>query len=544
MNGLSSRCAGHWTSTVAFLLFVPVLTGQTSNAPVREPNRNGSSREAINPAKGPDLRVVQALEKGDREGVRTLLKQHADINGAEGDGATALSWAVYLDDLEMANLLIAAGANVNAANDYGVTPLSLACANVNATLVDRLLKAGGNPNAARLTGETVLMTCAKTGNADAVKALLAQGANVNSAENQNGQTPLMWALAGKHPEVVRLLIEHGANVHARTKGGFTTLMFAAEQGDVDSAAFLLTAGAKINVTTPENGSALMVAAFNGHEPVAKFLIDKGADPNITDRNGVTALHYTVLRGLSMSVGVQLQPFNYHMFRPNLLETAKALLAHGANPNARITTAPVGLKHAHNTGQRSGLADGATAFLIAAFTSDVDMMRALMAGGADPSIATKGGVTPLMVAAGLGRGRGGYEAWRWRQTGHPEVTDQTTAARALETVKFLLDNGADVNATNKFDETALHSAAHDGSDAIVKLLVEKGAKIDAKDMYGQTALSIAEAIVPNGSLNIVLITRLPHKSTAELLLKLGANPELAAAVKQVNIVADPKAQAEE
>src|SRR5262249_9756211 len=76
-----------------------------------------------------DLRLVEAAKNGDKEAVRSLLKQHVDVNAAQPDGATALSWAAYQDDLETAGLLIAAGANVNAPNDYGATPLMLACVN-------------------------------------------------------------------------------------------------------------------------------------------------------------------------------------------------------------------------------------------------------------------------------------------------------------------------------------------------------------------------------------------------------------------------------
>src|ERR1700719_1938944 len=89
-------------------------------------------------AGGGDLRLAEAVQKGDREAVRSLLKQRADVNAAQADGATALSWAVHRDDLETAGLLIQAGANVNAANDYGVPPLSLACGNGNASMVEKL----------------------------------------------------------------------------------------------------------------------------------------------------------------------------------------------------------------------------------------------------------------------------------------------------------------------------------------------------------------------------------------------------------------------
>ena len=160
-------------------------------------------------AAGGDLRVVDAVMKGDKEAVRSLLKENADVNAPQPDGATALAWAVHRDDLETAELLINAAANVNAANDYGVTPLSLACTNLNAAMVEKLLKAGADPNAAQWTGETPLMTAARTGDADAVNSLLAHGADVNAKETRRGQTALMWAIAERHAEVARVLIEHG-----------------------------------------------------------------------------------------------------------------------------------------------------------------------------------------------------------------------------------------------------------------------------------------------------------------------------------------------
>jgi len=104
-----------------------------------------------------DQRLADAAKLGDREIVRSLLRQHADVNAPQGDGATAISWAVHKNDIETADLLIRAGANVNAANAYGITPLYLACLNGNPAMVEKLLKAGANPNATLPSGETVLM---------------------------------------------------------------------------------------------------------------------------------------------------------------------------------------------------------------------------------------------------------------------------------------------------------------------------------------------------------------------------------------------------
>src|SRR5262245_58464286 len=119
-------------------------------------------------AAGPDLRVVEAVRTRHTGIVATLLRQGADVNAAQGDGATALHWAVYWDDAETAARLIGAGARVNATTDLGATPLSVASVHGAAGLVQTLLEAGADPNAALPSGETALMTASRTGSVEAV----------------------------------------------------------------------------------------------------------------------------------------------------------------------------------------------------------------------------------------------------------------------------------------------------------------------------------------------------------------------------------------
>ena len=471
-------------------------------------------------AASPDLRLVDAVRNQDRGAARSLLAQHVDVNAREADGATALEWAVYRNDAEMAELLIRAGARVNVANDLGVTPLALACANGGGAMIDALLKAGADPNAARPSGETPLMAASRTGSVEGAKSLLAHGARVNAKENVRDQTALMWAVAEGHPEVAGVLIEHGADVHARSKSGFTPLMFAAQRGDLDSARLLLAAGAEVNEATPHDGSALVVASASGREDLAIFLLDHGADPNLVDARGIAPLHYTMIRGISLLDNVWYEPFRdapglhytFWPFRPNLDRLAKALLAHGANPNARITKDPV-FPTSYKTAITSPI--GATPFMLAAATYDVDLMRALAAKGADPKLAAKDRTTPLIMAAGLGERLCGLDL----SVGRP--TEGDDKAR-LEAVKLAVELGSDVNAANESGLTALHAAAFLGSDAVIKLLVEHGAAVDAKDKYGQTALSIAEKDILPGLMDLVKPQE-AHKSTADLLRQLGARP---------------------
>ena len=72
-----------------------------------------------------DVRLVDAVKKSDKAAIRALLQQRIDVNAPEANGATALHWAVDLDDAATVDLLIRSGANVKVANRYGVTPLSL-----------------------------------------------------------------------------------------------------------------------------------------------------------------------------------------------------------------------------------------------------------------------------------------------------------------------------------------------------------------------------------------------------------------------------------
>jgi ankyrin repeat protein len=431
-----------------------------------------------------DFRLVEAAKDRDIESVRSLLKQHLEVNDAQPDGATPLAWAVHWDDMEMAGLLISAGAKVNAANEYGVTPLSLACTNGSAPMVQKLLNAGADPKATLGTGETVLMTCARTGNVEAVSALVARGADPNLKEKERGQTAIMWAVAERHPQVVKYLSEHGADVHSRSKSGFTPLLFAAQEGDLDSARILLAAGANVSEATPGGVTALSVAALNGHEDVALFLLDKGADPNGVDAAGVTPLHYAVRIGFLLP-GDEFgqKPLVYYQYRPKMLDLIKALLVHGANPNARVAKRqPLLLSR--------GIDEiGATPLLLAAADLDVSVMRALAAGGSDPRIPNKQGITPLMVAAGLSRPK--------------YAMDEEEEKAALESVKLLAELGADVNAASDSGLTAVHAAAYVGASSVIQFLADKEAKLDVKDkVIGQTPLTIAEGVFPTGKfLNI-------------------------------------------
>jgi ankyrin repeat protein len=494
-----------------------------------------------------DFRLVEAARNRDQQQVRTLLNQHVDVNVRSDDGSTALLWAAHWNDLRTAELLVRAAADANAANDFRMTPLSQACTNGSAEFVDLLLKAGANPNTPIGTGETPLMTCARTGSADAVRMLLVHGADVNAKEPTQNQTALMWAAAEQHAKVVQVLVEANADLRAHTKAGFTALHFAARMGDMESTRMLLNSGVDVNIRSqpdPVTGrgqgargaragggaagsgraargaaaggfgargdsnfggsTPLLVATVRGQMPLARFLLDHGADPNVVDA-GFTPLFWaagTWENGLANPVYGFVDPIGGIPDREDKLQFVKALLAHGANPNLQMTTRPPGYGGTGTGGYNDAV--GATAFIVAANAADVEMMRILLAAGADPHLVTKTNSNALLAATGLNRGIG-------------EIIDDE--ARALEAVKFLLDAGVDPKAVTTFNENALFGPAYRGWNTMLELLIEKGADVNTVSKAGVTPWLAASGF--GDRLGGVLF----NKAGADVLLKHGADPKL-------------------
>ena len=542
----------------------------------------------------PDLQLVNAAKDQDWKQMQLLLKK-ANVNAAQPDGATALAWAVYWDDLETVNQLIRAKADVNAANEYGVTPLNLAIKNRNPAVVKALLEAGANPNIALWSGETPLMTAARTGLIEVVRLLVDKGANINTQEPKRGQTALMWAISFRNPETAKLLIERGADISLKTRkmqaegytpmlieayagnvegipqGGYNALMFAARTGDMEIAELLLARGADINASSEEDGSALIIASAGGFEDLALYLLEQGADPKASDANEMTALHYSMRDGLKLLHGYEIvaakrvcgyaqdsrcKPIESVseeelklLENPssglyivegtldtnnldgegatteilpggNMYELAEALLAKGADPDAAMKYPPARMRM--DSLPWLNLA-GATPFFLATASLDSSAMEMLLEHGAIPLVSTKpnpavlekqtklyaddnqilGNGSSLMVAVGLGK---------------KNDFTPTEETRALVVAQRLITLGADVNEATATGWTALHAAAFVGASSLVKYLVEKGATINVQNGCGRTPLSLAEGLSVIGLLDRTV----PHKSTADLLISLGAD----------------------
>jgi ankyrin repeat protein len=445
-------------------------------------------------------RLSDAIQRGDRDAIRALLKDPAEVKSVEPDGTTPLHWAARSDDVETARLLLKAGADAKAANRYGVTPLSLAAVNGSVSMIDALLAAGADANSVITRGQTVLMTAARTGNPAAVKALLDRGASVNARETALGETALMWAASENHAAVVSLLIERGAEVNGRSNtptypkdrfglegvltilphGNWTPIMYAARDGAPDAARVLARAGAEVNAADPDGTTPILLAIMNAHYDTANVLLEQGADPNITDKAGTAALYAAVdMSSLGEVYGLPPRKVRDALSPTDLISR---LIAKGAVVDAKLRSAA--LQRNHTPGEPL-LGAGTTPLMRASRNGDYAAVRILLAAGADPKLTQANGTNALIMASGVGRGLGVF------------AKDVGTEADLRQTVALLLETGVDVNATTTDGTSALHLAAQSGMDSVVLLLVEHGAKLDAKDKRGRLPVDVAMGVGGRG-----------------------------------------------
>ena len=373
------------------------------------------------------------------------------MNEAQPDGTRPIHWAVYRVDYELIDALIAKKAKVDVTNEFGSTPLAEAVKLADARMVKMLLDAGAGVEGANQDGQTALMLAIKTGELPIVEMLVKAGANVNTVEKFQNQTPLMWAAAAPKNagEMTKLLLSKGANVKARALytdwpnqisseprgqyrpvGGLTALLYAARNGCYDCVEALIGAGADVNVPTPEGVTPLMVALDNDHNDVAKLLLDRGANPHVADWWGRTALYIAIDRKESVAAAEEAGGGGRGV--PQVLAAAtpavssmdiiNRLLAADVDVNAELNM--LRPSRGGNSGRfgPEQLNTGCTPLYRATEAGDMEVIRALLAKGANPNINDMG-FTPFLVAAGVtpgGRG-GGRRCAEYHASGSDDPT---------------------------------------------------------------------------------------------------------------------------
>jgi ankyrin repeat protein len=448
--------------------------------------------------------VAAAARANDAARVQELLASGADPNFPEPDGSTALLWAVYHAEPELALSLLAAGADPDAANQLGLTPLLQASRNGAADLVRALLAAGaGLQSSGHSNSEPALLAAARAGSAETVQLLLAAGADPDAVEGLDLQTALMWAAVAGQLDTARVLLEAGADPNRQARvntltvrknadfpsGGFAALHWATRNGDEAMIDLLLQHGANLNLRNGDGATPMMLAIVNDRFDLAARLLTLGADADDGSLYYATEMRdgTTDWRARDGTV--------YRADHPNTLtalDLTRLLLEAGADPNRPF------IGQMHNASMCCDTKANATPFYRASVAADVAGMQLMLAHGADPDwrptkevkaedseeMRSEPDKSALMAAITGGKGVGVAGGPNDLRYGPPPFREPANR-EPIDAVEILLAAGADVNARTPNGETALHLAAKALHPGIVRALVAAGAALDAQDKDGLT-----------------------------------------------------------
>jgi ankyrin repeat protein len=435
--------------------------------------------------KGPngETMLMLAARSGSAQSIDLLRKAGADVNAREPiRGTTALMWAVEQRHPAAVKALLDGGADYAAKSGAAGLPRNYMAQKVNTANVEAAMKRWAEATKNGRTYEQQL--AAEEANGKRVQRLLpdfskddlptiakfvvqATGfADVNTILDFIG--PQVTA-AGKSVEELNKLVREQlaeandsdvivAGLVGKGGGGLTPMIFAAREGDLESTKLLAAAGADLNQTTEYGWTPLLTATNNRHYRLAAWLVENGANVNLPNKGGWTPL-YLATDNRNIEGG------DYPVPKPDMdhLEFIKLLLDHGANPN---------LRNKDDTLTRTIFTmqwffeAGATPFVRAAQSGDIELMKLLLMHGADPKIPTDFADTALSTAAGIGWVEG--------------VTYEHSVKDNLEAVKMLLDLGLDPNSANRDGRTPLMGAALKGRNDVVRILVDHGAKLETRD----------------------------------------------------------------
>ena len=599
--------------TIIALSAIAMVAAAPLSAPVADAAMRGDTETVrtllqqgvdVNAAQGDGMTALHwAAERGDIEIAEMLVYAGANAEATTRIGAhTPLHVASRAGSAAVVELLLIFGGSVDTPTaTTGATPLHLAAASGNTDVVRMLLERGADPNAREAEwGQTPLIFAAAQNRAPAITVLLAGGADPSissevldlqrfaaldrAADSRQRDVFGAFSMGGREritPAQMQMAVLAARDVFLsgelpaeedeeenpsrrssiEAKGGLTALLHAARQGHIDAAVALLDGGADVN--QPSAGDAtspLLMATINGQFDLAMLLLERGAEPNLKARLGDIAPLWAAVNAQWQPRTRFPQPQEMGLQQTTYLDLMEALLEAGADPDARIDAHPWYMVYTGCGNGNCGLVNtrGSTAFWRAAYATDIEALRLLVAYGADESLPTMApeprrrrgpGGQRQRPSANVGnffRVGTGSDAEASRSRG-PEPVDPSGlppvpvggpgvfaihaasgvgygtgfAGNAhrhapgawLSVVRYLVEElDADLDARDYTGYTALHHAASRGDNEMILYLIENGADVTVVSRRGQTTADMANGPVSRIS---------PFPDTVALLERLGS-----------------------
>ena len=458
-----------------------------------------------------DSPVADAAMRGDLETIRSLLREGADVNAAQGDGMTALHWSALNGDIMTMHMLLYAGATVEPTTRLGsYTPLHLAAREGRGEAVAVLLEAGSDPTALTGTGVSPLHLAAAAGQVDAVRALIEHGADVDLRDTTHGRTPLIFATAANRIDAMEVLLAAGADVSLATRV-LDYVEFARQDSEQRQTRQRIKEAAKPPEEEPERAEQRQATPGRGRNPA------QPPDPDDPPgRGGRPGRGQTPPPDPDDPPGRGGPPGRAQTPPPDPDDPPTVPTAEPAGGNRPEPPDPVNVPRSLSGNEQIGLQGGLTALhyaardgrddaalllleagadinhrsadessplLTAAINGNFDLAMTLLERGADPNIVSDDGVAPLLATINI--------EWALR-TWYPQPTaSQQQETSYLELMEALLEVGADPNAATTTHiwyaaynagrmgvdftgVTAFWRAAYGLDVAAMRLLIEHGA----------------------------------------------------------------------
>ncbi|XP_018414904.1 PREDICTED: ankyrin repeat and SOCS box protein 2 [Nanorana parkeri] len=397
--------------------------------------------------------IEELIRKGDEEGLSNAIKSGKKLNQPNKDGWIPLHETAYYGSLGCLKILQKAyPTTIDQRTLNEETALYLAALKGHLECMRYLLEYGAEPDIVNKARETPLYKASERKNTEAVRILVAFRADVNHRCNQ-GWTALHEAVSQNALDIIDILVKGGAKIEAKNCYGITPLFVAAQSGQLDALRYIVKCGADINTQANDNASALFEACKNGHNHIVEFLLSQGTDANKPNKDGFLPIHIASKKRdndgiVSMLIPVTsrtrvkrsgISPLHIAAERNND-DILEELINAGYDVNFTLSFDRARLYE----DKRS------TALYFAVMNNNIYAARLLLEAGANPNVDI---INPLLISIRHG---------------------------CLNTIKMLLDHGANINAyiashPTSFPATIMFSMKY---LSLLKYLMDLGCDADS------------------------------------------------------------------